>query len=224
MEEIRKITDKYDDKSNRRVKRAPIACTICAIVSIICLFIDGMIIGMLLKNADFSITKHHAPDKALFECGFYPGRVSGDFSDTVFNFDAYLDNIGAKDVQRYIFQGGEGTIQDLCFNLDDKSYKIETTIYDADSCMFGLYSKLEVGNGYVKYCVPTNNSGEFIFDSNSPIMMDKTIFDVFHNVTDKKSKEDDCPFSGLGIDHYEKWEDGEVIWHDDSGEPVDLHY
>ena len=234
MEEIRKTVKDYDDEANRRVNRAPLVYLICTTLSLICCFVLGAFFGHFLKSVGFNGITYHAPDKALIESGFYPGRISGDYSDTVFNFDAYFDNIGAKSVQRYIFQRGEGTVQELCFELDDTNYKVETTIYDADSCMFGLYSKLEVGNDCVKYCIPTNNSGAFILDSNSPIMMDQTIFDVLHNVTDKNStirktnaskfEENGCPFRGLGIAHYEKWEDGEVIWHDDYGEPVNLHY
>ena len=62
---------------------------------------------------------------------------------------------------------------------------------------------------------------------------------MFHAATDKNSElakelragldETNCPFYGLGIAHYERWEDGTIIWHDDMGEftfadGLDLHY
>jgi len=192
-----------------------------------------------LKKANASEVEYQPAVVDLKEKGFYPGRVYGDYSDGVFDFSAYLNDIGATEVKRYIYDNNEGRNEELRFKLGNFDYKLKTTIFKTDSYTFGLYTSLEADNGKVRYAVPTTNSGSYIADSKSPIMVDWLIFDVFHNATDSNSQlrqelrngmdETDCPFYGLGVAHYESWPDGIVIWHDDAGSftvdgGLDLHY
>ena len=177
-------------------------------------------------------------DESLVEKGFYPGRIYGDYTDRVFCFDAYLNHIGAEKVQRYMYETAAGTVQELRFTLGNFDYKVKTTIFRNDCYYFGLYTGLELDDGKVIYAIPTTNCGSFIMDSTSPFLMDWQIFDVLHCITNPDSElrrefqsgwEDNCPFRGLGIDHYEKWQNSEVIWHDDVGDftlddGLDLHY
>ena len=172
---------------------------------------------------------------------FYPGRAYGDYSDSTFCFDNYLESIGASKVQRYMYTNNEGKVCELWFEFDGLDYKIITTEFRTDTYNYGLYSKLqvEIEHGQCTIAVPTENTGSYICDATSPFKVDRIIFDVFHAATDKNSElakelragldETNCPFYGLGIAHYERWEDGTIIWHDDMGEftfadGLDLHY
>ena len=196
-------------------------------------FLKVSMIEYDLKGANAGAV-YHSTNESLLENGFYPARVSGDYSDIVFDFDAYLDNIGAKNVQKNIYQRGDGTVHELRFDLDDKNYCLETTVFKTDSYTFGLYTRFSIKVGEVEYALPTNNSGNFISDANSPMMFDYDIFDILHCVTDKDStirrdcqaglEDNGCPFRGLGMAHYEQWSDGTVIWHDDAGNECNLHY
>jgi hypothetical protein len=212
--------------------------------SVVVAFIAGAFFAFILMGAIFAI-QHSTDNKVsvakdlLEENGFYPGRIQGDYSDIVFSFDAYLESIGAENVQRYIYQEDEGAKHELHFDLDGSNYTVETTVFKMDNCTFGLYSNLVIDTGRVIFAVPTNNSGTFVLDATSPFVMDGLIFDVLHCVTDKNSivrkdlqskvEESNCPFRGLGVAHYERWADGTLIWHDDLGEymagnTLVLHY
>lgn len=176
----------------------------------------------------------------LVESNFYPGRIYGEYSDYVFSFDEYLNFIGATEIARHVYTTGEGIVFELSFKLDGNNWKLKTSEYRTQEIYtYGMYSSIEVDTGEVIFAVPTGNYGTHICDSTSPFKIDWVIFDVFHNATDKKSDlarelragqdESNCPFAGLGIEHYEKWSDGRTVWHDDLGDftiddGLDLHY
>jgi hypothetical protein len=213
-------------------------------IAIIVLMVAVVILSISLirsrnANAEASDVEYRPASEALRENGFYPGRIYGDYSDRVFNFDAYLNSIGAEKTQRYMYESGNGIIQELRFEIEETEYKLTTTIFRSDDYLFGLYSKLEIEMDGISYAIPTNNCGTFIMDSNSPFMVDWQVFDVMHASTDPDSglakvlrvnvEESNCPLRGLGIDHYEKWKDGITHWHDDQGDftfddGLDLHY
>lgn len=177
--------------------------------------------------------------ESLVENGFYPGRVYGDYSDYVFCFDAYLNSIGATNISRYIYHIAEETVYELRFSLNGFDWILKTNEFRTDCLLYGYYSQIEAGNGKIAFHVPTENCGTHICDATSPFKIDWVIFDVFHNATDENSglkkelcaglDESNCPFMGLGIEHYEKEPDGKTTWHDDLGdftiaEGLDLHY
>ena len=237
-QEIKSTTDKYDKKSNDTFEETVfryLGCFAFGILFMLILltYIKACKIENRLDEAKTNAV-YHPTNEALVENGFYPARVYGDYSDLVFDFDAYLDNIGAKNVQKSIYQRGDGTVHELRFDLDDRSYRLETTVFKTDSYAFGLYTRFDITIGEVKYSLPTNNSGNFICDANSPMMFDTDIFDIMHCVTDKDStlrrdsqagiEDNGCPFRGLGMAHYEQWPDGTVVWHDDAGNTCNLHY
>lgn len=175
----------------------------------------------------------------LEEVGFYPGRAYGDYYDLVFCFDDYLNSIGADEIQRYIYTSGEVRNYELRFKYDGFDYVITTTEFSSEPYTYSYYSRIEAKNEDVTFIVPVENCGTHICDATSPFKIDWIIFDVFHAATDKDSRlkkelragleETNCPFYGLGIDHYEKWNNGETIQHDDLGnftfeDGLDLHY
>ena len=238
IQEIKSITDKFDKKSNDKFENTVIHAMACfafgiMFMLILCTYIEVCKIKSSLTEANAN-TVYHATGEALIENGFYLARIYGDYSDLVFDFDAYLDYIGATNVQKSIYQRGDGTVHELRFDLEDKSFCLETTVFKTESYAFGLYTRLGITVGEVEYSLPTNNSGNFVSDANSPMMFDYEVFDILHCVTDKDStyrrncqagiEDNGCPFRGLGMAHYEQWSDGEVIWHDDYGEPTNLHY
>ena len=174
----------------------------------------------------------------LAENGYYPGRAYGDYTDLCFCFNEYLNSIGADKIQRYMYSTGEGKVYELWFSFDGFDWKIITTEFKSDLHTYGLYSRIEASDGVVTFAVPTENSGTYVCDATSPFKVDWLIFDVFHAATDKDAAyvkdlrrgldEDNCPFRGLGVAHYERAKD-ETTWHDDLGDftvadGLDLHY
>lgn len=174
---------------------------------------------------------------------FYPGRASGDYSDMCFEMSAYLNSIGATEVQRYIYQTNDGTKQKLTFTLGNLDWTVETTIFPVgEYSEFGLYTSLEAKDKFsgTIYRIPPENCGTLMMDATSPFWFDRLAFDVLHIATDPSSElkselrehmdSCDCPFYGLGLPHYDKdAKTGEVSWHDDMGnylveEGLDLHY
>lgn len=218
--------------------------------SIAIFILIGISGGLLILNAihighnavakkEVTTVTYQPASEAIVESGFYPGRIYGDYTDLTFCFDEYLNSIGASEVKRYMYSTGEGKIYELRFKYSGFDYIIKTTEFKVDLYSYGLYSRLEVNNGQVAFVVPTENSGTYINDATSPFKVDWKIFDVFHAATDKNSglvkelraglEETNCPFYGLGIAHYEQWNDGTVIWHDDLGnitfdDGLDLHF
>ena len=175
----------------------------------------------------------------LEDAGYYPGRTYGDYYDLTFAFDEYLKSIGAENVERFIYQESDEVVYELRFRFDDSFWKIKTNEYKVDLFTYGLFSSLEVSYGGVTYVIPVENCGTHISDATSPFVCDRLVFDAFHLATDKESEfrrelragldEDNCPFMGLGIPHYEQEGDSKPIWHDDIGEftvaeGLDLHY
>lgn len=210
------------------------------VIAIALVAVTAITTRMLTKDEKTSEPVYQPASESIIESNFYPGRIYGEYSDYVFCFDGYLESIGATDVARYIYTTGAGTVFELRFKLDGNKWKLKSTEYrTSDIYTYGMYSGLEVDTGSVIFQVPTENYGTHICDSTSPFKIDWVIFDVFHNATDKNSElakelragveESNCPFRGLGVDHYEKWPDGTVIWHDDMGDftvedGLDLHY
>ena len=177
----------------------------------------------------------------LVDAGFYPGRVDGEMSDYAFCFNEYLYHIGAPAVKRYMYTNDDGINYEIRFKYNDMDWKLKTTEFRMDDeYSWSMYSTVEATTGGVTFGIPRGNSGTHICDNSSPFKMDWDAFDVFHVATDENSvitkelrsevDESNCPFRGLGIMHYEQWEDGEMIWHtDDNGDyskenGLDLHY
>ncbi len=173
---------------------------------------------------------------------FYPGRAQGDYSDICFEVNAYLNSIGATEVQRAIYQTNDGTHQKLLFSLGNFDWTVETVVFADGNSNYGVYTGVEAKNrisGTI-YRAPVENCGTLMMDATSPFWFDRLAFDMFHIATDPNSElkaelrehmtERDCPFYGLGIPHYDKDpKTGEVRWHDDLGgytveEGLDLHY
>lgn len=195
----------------------------------------------LMSKRMISEVSYQPPEQSIFEPVLYPGRAVGDYSDRIFNFDVYLNTIGATEVHRNFYTSGDDMMNyELRFKLDGNDWTVKTTEYrTADLYTYGMYSGIEVDTGRVKFKVPTSNYGSHISDSTSAFKMDWVIFGVFHNATDSQSElakelrmgieESNCPFRGLGIVHYELWPDDTAIWHDDAGDfmvedGLDLNY
>ncbi len=199
----------------------------------------SLIFNVYLTNKldilEYELSHDDFQDNIIRLHNFYPGRIHKDYSDKVFDFDVYLNYIGATDVERYMYDTDEGRIMELHFTYNDSKYKVKSVIFKTEDQTFGIYSQLEADTGDVIYAIPSTNTGKIIADANSPLIMDQTVFDVLHVSTDKRpdvrqklrsGMEDlGCPFYGFGVAHYEKWSDGKTIWHDDSGNAtVNIHY
>lgn len=222
------------------MKNATKVFCLVIITILACLNIFQYVSAHTLETTAASEVVYQPSEESLVESNFYPGRIYGEYSDYVFCFDEYLESIGATEISRYIYTTADGTVFELRFNLDGNSWFLESTEFRTkDLYTYGMYSKLEVDCGDVTFVVPTGNYGTHICDATSPFKVDWVIFDVFHNATDKNSElarelssgseETNCPFNCLGIEHYEKWSDGTVVWHDDLGDftiedGLDLHY
>ena len=214
---------------------------ICTLISLcVVMFILVIILGFSLKaEKEGEIIAYEPADEIYVGESFYPGRECGDYNDLTFRFSDYLGSIGAKNVHRRVYTTSEDKTYELCFEFDGFEYKIVTTEFKVSSHSYGLFSKIEARKENVLFAVPINNSGTYVCDATSPFKVDWIIFDVFHAATDKDCElakelragldETNCPFYGLGIAHYEQWDDGTTIWHDDSGsftfdDGLDLHY
>ena len=215
-----------------------IAIAVLALISV-CSVIALSIISHNKEANAISAVEYRPASEVLVENGFYPGRVYGDYTDLCFSFDAYLKSIGAEKVQRYMYTTGESKSYELWFELNGMKWKLKTTEFKPDLYSYGLHSCIEVENGKVTFVAPSENSGTYVSDSTSPFKIDWVIFDVFHAATNPNSKyvqelragfdEDNCPFGGLGLPHYEIEPDAAMTWHDDTGEftiadGFDLHY
>ena len=222
----------------KRNKNNAMAMALVGTSVVLMLLLHLLKIGITEAKAA-ELTKANCVVCSLEEAGFYPGRAYGDYSDLTFAFDEYLESIGAKDIQRYVYQLNDDSVFELDFKFDGCDWKMKTTEFKTDLYLYGLYSTLEVGYKGVTYVIPVDNCGTHISDATSPFKCDWLVFDAFHIATDKKSEyrhelrtgfdEDSCPFIGLGIPHYECENDGQIIWHDDLGEftiddGIDLHY
>jgi hypothetical protein len=200
----------------------------------------GVVAITALNGKNQANASEREVDKTLLEAGFYPGRLYDEKSDYIFAFDEYLNYVGATDVQRYVYTNEDGTNYELKFKFDDKEWTLKTVEFRMpDDYSWGMYSMIEVKDGGVRFIMPNENSGTHICDASSPFKIDWNAFNVFHASTDANSvltrelraevEESNCPFRGLGVAHYEIWEDGEQIWHDDAGKynadnGLDLHY
>ena len=225
-------------KVSKDVLKDVIICTLISlcVVSIIL----NVILGCSLESEKKGDAIAYEPaDEIIVEKSFYPGREYGDYNDLTFCFSDYLESIGASNVQRRVYTTSEDKNYELSFEFDGFKYKIITTEFKVASHSYGLFSKIEAKKDNVLFAVPINNSGTYVCDATSPFKVDWIIFDVFHAATDKDCElakelragldETNCPFHGLGIAHYELWDDGTTIWHDDLGsftfdDGLDLHY
>lgn len=232
-------------EARRKKKRYACISKILLVVSV-GLLITAIFMGVQLQQSEAKVAKiEYEPVKTETD-QFYPGRAQGDYSDTCFDMNGYLNSIGATSIQRAIYRTDEGTKQKLLFTLDDFDWTIETTIFGTGYADYGIYTAIEAKNRITGrlFRLPTENCGTIIMDANSPFWFDWLAFDVFHAATDpncelveelrtgmddisepanaaeiKAQIDSKCPFYGLGVPHYDKDPaTGDVSWHDDLGQ------
>lgn len=190
------------------------------VISILFAILAIAAVGYMFKEDD-EFTKRRA--------GFYPGRQYDDYSDKIFDFNGYLESIGATDIQRYVYtEGKDIVVMDLVFKLGQDKWKLQSYVFEGDGNTT-ISSKIVVENEDVMFSTTSENRGKIVADNDSPFWMDKAVFDVFHAASNPECPvttslrqgldEDNCPFRGLGIAHYERDQETlDVIWHDDQGD------
>ncbi len=154
-------------------------------------------------------------------CIFNGLETTNNVQSQSFNSKIYLRSVCAKDIEVAVYPDKEDTVYEMTFDINKNSYLVKTTVFSTETNTFGLYTVISVDTGDVLYRTMPFNSGSFVVDERSSMLIDAEALEVLHGSTDETLEiqsdyEGDCPFSGLGIVYCEIDHEGTIIWYDES--------
>ncbi len=154
------------------------------------------------------------PHRANLSGLHYADELYPDKDGLTIDLKSYLKERGAKDFQRYVYQENGELCQAILFKIKGEKILLVTR-YGND----GVHTSMRVEDMCGIYLVPEQESTDIIMDTATSFTYDRRVVESLKKLIENLPEDgsnNECPFKGLKIVHFELDEKGAIDGpHDD---------